>query len=114
MYDDLWTAAKGMYKLEPVVADGGEVIIYAPHITEVSVMHPHPIGYHNRDYFLSQMGQVPLSLGAISHLALTSKAQANRIRPDASRTTSVSRSPPACQRTSSGQSICELPRPGHS
>ena len=39
-YEDIWTAAKGFYKLEPIVADGGEVIIYAPHITEVSVMHP--------------------------------------------------------------------------
>src|SRR5207244_13444023 len=32
MYDDLWTAAKGMYKMEPAVADGGEVVIYIPHI----------------------------------------------------------------------------------
>ena len=39
MYDDLWTGGKCMYKLEPVVADGGELIIYAPHITEVSVTH---------------------------------------------------------------------------
>ncbi len=55
-YEDIWTAAKGFYKLEPVVADGGEVIIYAPHITEISVMHPQiaEIGYHNRDYFLGQ------------------------------------------------------------
>ena len=55
-YADLWTAAKGFYKLEPIVADGGEVILYAPHLTEVSVMHPHivEIGYHNRDYFLGQ------------------------------------------------------------
>ena len=55
-YLDIWTAAKGFYKLEPIVADGGELIIYAPHITEVSVMHPHilEIGYHNRDYFLGQ------------------------------------------------------------
>jgi len=55
-YEDLWTAAKGFYKLEPVVADGGELILYAPHITEVSVMHPHitEIGYHNRDYFVKQ------------------------------------------------------------
>jgi lactate racemase len=55
-YEDIWTAAKGFYKLEPIVADDGEVIIYAPHITEVSVMHPHitEIGYHNRDYFLGQ------------------------------------------------------------
>lgn len=55
-YEDLWTAAKGFYKLEPIVADGGEVIIYAPHITQISVMHPQiaEIGYHNRDYFLGQ------------------------------------------------------------
>ena len=55
-YEDMWTGAKGFYKVEPVVADGGEVIIYAPHITEVSVMHPHivELGYHCRDYFLGQ------------------------------------------------------------
>ena len=39
MYDDLWTAAKGMYKTEPAVKEGGEVIIYAPHVTEVSYTH---------------------------------------------------------------------------
>ncbi len=55
-YDDMWTGAKGFYKVEPVVADGGQVIIYAPHITEISVMHPsiQEIGYHCRDYFLGQ------------------------------------------------------------
>ena len=60
LYDDLWTAAKGMYKVEPAVADGGEVIIYAPHITEVSYTHGHDIdkvGYHCRDYFLKQWGR---------------------------------------------------------
>jgi nickel-dependent lactate racemase len=57
MYDDLWTGAKGMYKLEPVVAAGGEVILYAPHITEISYTHGHildEIGYHVRDYFVKQ------------------------------------------------------------
>jgi nickel-dependent lactate racemase len=57
MYRDMWTAAKGMYKVEPVVADGGEVIIYAPHITEFSVTHGATlaaIGYHVRDYFVRQ------------------------------------------------------------
>ncbi len=57
MYDDLWTAAKGMYKMEPVVADGGEVVIYAPHLTEVSYTHGKlidEIGYHCRDYFMKQ------------------------------------------------------------
>ena len=58
MYDDLWTGGKVMYKLEPVVADGGELIIYAPHITEVSYTHGHildRIGYHCLDYFREQM-----------------------------------------------------------
>jgi nickel-dependent lactate racemase len=57
MYDDLWTAAKGMYKMEPAVADGGEVVIYSPHLTEVSYTHGkliEEIGYHCRDYFLKQ------------------------------------------------------------
>jgi lactate racemase len=57
MYEDLWTAAKGMYKLEPAIADGGEVVIYAPHITEVSYTHGQiidAVGYHCRDYFVKQ------------------------------------------------------------
>jgi nickel-dependent lactate racemase len=55
-YEDMWTAAKGFYKVEPVVADGGQVVLYAPHVREVSVMHPHivEIGYHCRDYFVKQ------------------------------------------------------------
>ncbi|MCA2216681.1 lactate racemase domain-containing protein [Jidongwangia harbinensis] len=55
-YDDMWTGAKGFYKVEPVVADGGQVIVYAPHITRISAMHPEieQIGYHCRDYFLKQ------------------------------------------------------------
>jgi len=57
MYDDLWTAAKAMYKTEPAIADGGEVIIYAPHISEVSYTHGKlidEVGYHVRDYFVKQ------------------------------------------------------------
>ena len=27
MYEDLWTGAKGVYKMEPVCADGGEIIL---------------------------------------------------------------------------------------
>jgi lactate racemase len=55
-YEDMWTGAKGFYKVEPVVADGGQVIVYAPHITRISETHPEieQIGYHCRDYFLKQ------------------------------------------------------------
>lgn len=57
MYDELWVAGKCMYKLEPVLAEGGELIIYAPHLKEVSLTHGkliREIGYHCRDYFLKQ------------------------------------------------------------
>jgi hypothetical protein len=54
-YADLWTGAKGFYKVEPVVADGGEVVLYAPHIKQIAAMHPDQegLGYHCRDYFLA-------------------------------------------------------------
>lgn len=57
MYDELWVAGKCMYKLEPVLADGAELIIYAPHLHEISTVHGKlitEIGYHCRDYFLKQ------------------------------------------------------------
>lgn len=57
MYDELWVGGKCMYKLEPAVAMGGELIIYAPHIHEISLVHGRllrEIGYHVRDYFLAQ------------------------------------------------------------
>jgi nickel-dependent lactate racemase len=57
MYDEIWTAGKCMYKLEPVVADGGTLIIYAPHLKEISCTHGaviEEVGYHTRDYFLKQ------------------------------------------------------------
>jgi len=71
MYDDLWVGAKCTYKLEPVVADGGELIIYAPHIKEVSVTHGdkiEAIGYHVRDYFVKQMEKFRrIPAGVLAH-----------------------------------------------
>lgn len=57
MYDELWTGGKAMYKLEPAVADGGELIIYAPHLDTVSLTHGnyiYEVGYHVLPYFLKQ------------------------------------------------------------
>jgi nickel-dependent lactate racemase len=68
MYDDVWTGGKCMYKLEPVVADGGELIVYAPHIREVSVTHGaiiEKIGYHVRDYFIKQWDKFKAIPGGI-------------------------------------------------
>lgn len=71
MYTDLWVGAKGMYKVEPVVADGGEVIIYAPQIHEISPTHGailEEIGYHVIDYFTSQWDQFKdYPLGVLAH-----------------------------------------------
>ncbi len=71
MYDELWVGAKCAYKLEPVVADGGELIIYAPHISEISVVHGaiiRQIGYHVRDYFVKQMPRFAhFPRGVIAH-----------------------------------------------
>lgn len=71
MYEDLWVGGKCMYKLESVVEDGGRLIIYAPHIREVSRTHGaqiRKIGYHSRDYFLGQMDQFrDVPLGVLAH-----------------------------------------------
>jgi nickel-dependent lactate racemase len=60
MYNELWVAGKVMYKLEPVAADGGTLIIYGKHITCVSESWGDQIarvGYHTCDYFLNNMNQ---------------------------------------------------------
>jgi len=71
MYDDLWTGGKCMYKLEQVVADGGDLIIFAPHIKKVSVTHGEiieKIGYHVRDYFVNQPDRfVEIPGGVMAH-----------------------------------------------
>ena len=71
MYDELWVAGKCMYKLEPVVADGGELIIFAPHMKEISVTHGaniEHVGYHVRDYFTKQWDQFKhLPWGVLAH-----------------------------------------------
>lgn len=71
MYDELWTAAKAMYKLEPAVAVGGEVVIYAPHLDTVSHVHGkfiYEIGYHILPYFLRDWERFKdIPLGVLAH-----------------------------------------------
>jgi nickel-dependent lactate racemase len=71
MYDELWTAAKAMYKLEPAVAVGGEVVIYAPHLDTVSHVHGkyiYQVGYHILPYFLNDWEQFKdIPLGVLAH-----------------------------------------------
>jgi nickel-dependent lactate racemase len=71
MYGDLWVGGKCAYKLEPVVADGGELIIHAPHISRVSSVHGailEAVGYHVRDYFVKQWDRFAgLPRGVLAH-----------------------------------------------
>lgn len=71
MYDELWVGGKCMYKLEPVVADAGRLIIYAPHIDRLSAVHGEMIeevGYHVRDYFLAHWDRFKhMPWGVLAH-----------------------------------------------
>jgi nickel-dependent lactate racemase len=71
IYDELWTCAKAIYKVEPVVEDGGEVIIYAPQLNNVSRTHGkyiYDVGYHVLEYFLNQWDRFEhIPLGVLAH-----------------------------------------------
>ena len=71
MYDELWTAGKCMYKIEPVVEVGGEVVIYAPHLDVVSHAHGkyiYQVGYHILPYFLEDWDRFKdIPLGVLAH-----------------------------------------------
>ncbi|HWQ83515.1 MAG TPA: lactate racemase domain-containing protein [Anaerolineales bacterium] len=109
MYDELWTAAKAMYKLEPAVAPGGEVIIYAPHLDVVSHVHGKYIfetGYHILPYFLSdweRFKHVPLGVLAHSTHVRGSGMMENAIEKANVRVTLASKvSPEDCARLNLG------------
>jgi lactate racemase len=71
MYDELWTGAKAMYKLEPAVAIDGEVVIYAPHLDVVSHVHGkyiYEVGYHILPYLLNDWERFKnYPLGVLAH-----------------------------------------------
>jgi nickel-dependent lactate racemase len=72
IYDELWTAAKAAYKTMPVMAEGGEIILFAPHLTTISRTHGsfiERVGYHILPYFLQDLERfrdIPLSVLAHS------------------------------------------------
>jgi nickel-dependent lactate racemase len=38
-YDEMWVAGKASYKLGGIIESGGELVIYAPHLTAISTTH---------------------------------------------------------------------------
>ena len=71
MYGELWVGGKVMYKLEPVVADGGRLILYGPRMNRISDVWGEQIqriGYHTRDYFLNRLDDFrDIPLGVLAH-----------------------------------------------
>ena len=71
IYPELWTAAKAVYKLAPAVADGGELTVYAPWLSEVSRTHGPEIfrvGYHVLPFFLAQWDRYrEVELAVLAH-----------------------------------------------
>lgn len=109
MYDELWTAGKAMYKLEPALAEGGELIIYAPHLDTISRVHGRhieEIGYHVLPYFLAQWERfrhVPLGVLAHSTHVRGDGAFEDGVEKPRAKVTLASRVPPeTCARLSLG------------
>jgi nickel-dependent lactate racemase len=109
MYDELWTAAKAMYKLEPAVKVGGEVVIYAPHLDMVSLVHGkyiYEIGYHILPYFLAnweKFKNIPLGVLAHStHLRGSGVMDGSNEKPNVRVTLASKISPEDCARLNLG------------
>jgi hypothetical protein len=109
MYDELWTAGKAMYKLEPALAEDGELIICAPHLDVVSHVHGkyiYEIGYHVLPYFLQQWERfkhIPLGVLAHStHVRGDGRFENGIEYPRASVTLATKLSPEDCQQLALG------------
>jgi hypothetical protein len=109
MYDELWTAAKAVYKLEPVMEPGGEIVLFAPHLDTVSLSHGEAIrrvGYHILPYFLENRERFkdePLAVLAHSTLLRGSGKMENGMeRPNLRDTLASKISPEECARLNLG------------
>lgn len=109
MYPELWTAGKCMYKLEPVVAQGGTLVIHGPHLAEVSKTHGHwieQVGYHVLPYFTSQFDKfrhVPWGVLAHStHVKGTGRYEDGVETPDVNVTLATALPPDVCRQINLG------------
>ncbi|HVE55208.1 MAG TPA: lactate racemase domain-containing protein [Pyrinomonadaceae bacterium] len=74
-YDELWTGGKASYKLGGIIADGGELLIYAPHLRCISDTHGAAIekfGYapiEKVKLLVAESGELEANLCVAAHLA---------------------------------------------
>lgn len=73
-YPEIWTGGKGSYKLQGIVADGGSLILYAPHLHSVSASWGEQIeqvGYHCMPYIQAHLDEyldAGIPLGVLAHV----------------------------------------------
>lgn len=79
-YDDLWVGGKASYRLGPIIEEGGELIIYAPHLRTISETHGRLIeryGYAPLEVIkelVAQSAELEENLCVAAHLAHVSFA----------------------------------------
>ena len=79
-YDELWVGGKASYKLGGIIEDGGELVIYAPHLTGISTTHGRLIekyGYAPLEQvreMVEQSDELQANLCVAAHLAHVSYA----------------------------------------
>jgi len=79
-YDELWVGGKASYKLGGIIEEGGELIIYAPHLRTISETHGRLIekyGYAPLDRVREMVAlstELQSNLAVAAHLAHVSYA----------------------------------------
>ena len=79
-YDELWVGGKASYRLGPIIEEGGELIIYAPHLRCISETHGRLIeryGYAPLETvreLVAQSAELEANLCVAAHLAHVSFA----------------------------------------
>lgn len=73
-YPEIWTGGKGSYKLQGIVEDGGDLILYAPHLNAVSASWGElieQVGYHTLPYVQAHLSEYldrEIPLGVLAHV----------------------------------------------
>jgi len=116
-YDELWVGGKASYKLGGIIEDGGELVIYAPHLTGISTTHGRLIekyGYAPLEQvreMVEESDELQANLCVAAHLAHVSYAgrigAQGRIEPRYRITLASAVSEDVCRRVKLAFQRCE-------
>src|SRR5207253_1810343 len=111
-YDELWVGGKASYKLGSIIEEGGELLIYAPHLNSISATHGRLIekyGYAPLDRVREMVAlstELQSNLAVAAHLAHVSYAgqrdETGRVIPRYRITMASALDEATCQRVNLG------------